>query len=575
MRKTNKLFVALLLFGLLTSGCSLMPTAGSRRSKKSSEESQEVVDNFDAKTHEIYELYLANGGTLTYEEWLESIKGEKGDKGDKGDTGATGATGQQGPKGDKGDKGDQGDPGQDGKDGVDGQDGADGTTPHIGNKGNWWIGDVDTGVLAGGQNGQDGVSIVSTVINSEGELIITFSDGTTQNVGKLTFTEHVHEYESNVVNPTCTTDGYVTFTCKTCGHIETVINKATGHEFEAWRESIAATCYSDGLKVRYCVKCGEKQQETIPMHEHTASTTCIHNSATHWYFCTECGVALNEQNHNYVGNTCSTCGYVLKEASADDGMIYSLNSDGESYTLADLGTCKELDIAIPEFYNGKPITAIGQGAFGNSNITSITMTDNIASIGAGCFKDCKELLSVVLSTKITRIENGTFNNCSKLTAVSIPNGVTYIGQAAFYSSGIISMSIPDSVTFVGHQAFCYCPNLKRIVLSSAIENIDSYAFAWNYSLEEVIIPEGCKRLSTCCFENNNMIQSIYIPASMISIGSQCFRGCSGLVTATFGDPDNWYVGSTLIPKEALQDEEVAARKIFALVESTWEHRVSN
>ena len=38
--------------------------------------------------------------------------------------------------------------GQDGNDGNDGQDGEDGKTPYIGENGNWWIGDQDTGVKA-------------------------------------------------------------------------------------------------------------------------------------------------------------------------------------------------------------------------------------------------------------------------------------------------------------------------------------------------------------------------------------------------------------------------------------------
>lgn len=49
--------------------------------------------------------------------------------------------------------------GENGKDGVDGKDGANGTngkdgvTPHIGANGNWFIGDTDTGVAAGGNGG--------------------------------------------------------------------------------------------------------------------------------------------------------------------------------------------------------------------------------------------------------------------------------------------------------------------------------------------------------------------------------------------------------------------------------------
>ncbi len=49
--------------------------------------------------------------------------------------------------------------GVDGKDGTSGQngsDGADGNTPFIGENGNWWIGDIDTGVKAAGIDGTDG-----------------------------------------------------------------------------------------------------------------------------------------------------------------------------------------------------------------------------------------------------------------------------------------------------------------------------------------------------------------------------------------------------------------------------------
>ena len=46
--------------------------------------------------------------------------------------------------------------GKDGKDGADGEDGANGLVPYIGENGNWWIGDKDTGVKARGDDGKDG-----------------------------------------------------------------------------------------------------------------------------------------------------------------------------------------------------------------------------------------------------------------------------------------------------------------------------------------------------------------------------------------------------------------------------------
>lgn len=60
-----------------------------------------------------------------------------------------------GPPGPSGKDGHDGQPGRDGKDGKNGQDGI---TPHIGNDGNWFIGDKDTGIKAQGPAGKDGHS---------------------------------------------------------------------------------------------------------------------------------------------------------------------------------------------------------------------------------------------------------------------------------------------------------------------------------------------------------------------------------------------------------------------------------
>ena len=78
--------------------------------------------------------------------------------------------------------------GQDGSDGEDGTDGEDGQTPFIGENGNWWIGSVDTGVPAKGENGtdgKDGISITDVDINDADELILYFSEGEPVNLGKI------------------------------------------------------------------------------------------------------------------------------------------------------------------------------------------------------------------------------------------------------------------------------------------------------------------------------------------------------------------------------------------------------
>lgn len=57
--------------------------------------------------------------------------------------------GSQGPAGPAGPAGQQGETGPAGPAGPSGEDGEDGDSPYVGPNGNWWVGDIDTGVKAG------------------------------------------------------------------------------------------------------------------------------------------------------------------------------------------------------------------------------------------------------------------------------------------------------------------------------------------------------------------------------------------------------------------------------------------
>jgi hypothetical protein len=60
--------------------------------------------------------------------------------------------------------------------------GQDGSTPTIGSNNNWFIDNVDTGVSA---VGKDGRSITGITTDDNNNVFVTFSDNTTQNIGKL------------------------------------------------------------------------------------------------------------------------------------------------------------------------------------------------------------------------------------------------------------------------------------------------------------------------------------------------------------------------------------------------------
>ena len=62
--------------------------------------------------------------------------------------------------------------GKDGKDGLPGQDGSDGITPHIGDNGNWFVGDTDTGKPSRGIQGEHGKDGSIDVTAEVGQTIV-------------------------------------------------------------------------------------------------------------------------------------------------------------------------------------------------------------------------------------------------------------------------------------------------------------------------------------------------------------------------------------------------------------------
>lgn len=185
-----------------------------------------------------------------------------------------------------------------------------------------------------------------------------------------------------------------------------------------------------------------------------------------------------------------------------DGLEYKLNSDGNSYTVTDVGTFTGTKLNIPNEYNGKPVTNIGEYAFyGCSELTSVTISNRIISVGKSAFYACYKITNIYITDltswcKISGIKNlmmyGSENkkmyvNGILITDLSIPNGVTDIEEMAFYNcDGLISIEIPDSVTNIWNYAFANCIGIMSITIGKGVTNIEDWAFMNCYKLVEVI-----------------------------------------------------------------------------------------
>ena len=122
------------------------------------------------------------------EQGIQGVQGEKGDKGDQGEQGIQGVQGEKGDKGDQGEKGDAGADGASGQNGTNGINGKNGVNGQDGQNGQ------------DGKDGQDGAAgrgIDNAMIDNDGYLILTMTDGTTINAGLVRDTSAVANKEAN------------------------------------------------------------------------------------------------------------------------------------------------------------------------------------------------------------------------------------------------------------------------------------------------------------------------------------------------------------------------------------------
>ena len=333
---------------------------------------------------------------------------------------------------------------------------------------------------------------------------------------------HEHNYTAVVTAPTCTEQGYTTYTC-TCedSYVADYVD-ALDHEFINYVPDVNDT------KTAVCNRDGCNERKTVP--DWAKIFTFSNGTIT--------GLKNREINYTEI--------IILPEI---DGVTVISIDDRAFYGCSSLTS-----VSIPD-----GVTSIGDEAFYDCpNLTSINIPDSVTSIGSGAFDYCNNLqytikgglsylgnsnnpyvyLAGPTSIYITTatIENGckfigdfAFNRCYSLTSVIVPDGITSIGYSAFSTChSLASIEIPDSVTSIGDGAFCGCSSLTGIAIPDGITSIGNGAFSGCSSLASIVIPDSVTSIGYSAFEDCRRLTSIVLPDGVTSIGEDAFSMCTSL-----------------------------------------------
>ena len=227
-----------------------------------------------------------------------------------------------------------------------------------------------------------------------------------------------HDWDEGVITtePTCTTKGVKTFTCKNCKTTKTEEVNALGHDYSKnWTIDKKATCTEEGSKSHHCTRCDSKKDVTI----------------------------ISKTSHNYDE------GVITKEATKTETGI-------KTYTCKDCKTTKTEVIPIrnDDFNVDSQSPVIDKNSIklnantfteGDTLKVYTKITDNVGIARAVVFlKNNDTNKSIQIREPIYHENNGLYEFSMKIDD-QIPNGHWYLeGVQAYDAADNLGIFVFDS-----------------------------------------------------------------------------------------------------------------------------------
>lgn len=185
-------------------------------------------------------------------------------------------------------------------------------------------------------------------------------------------------------------------------------------------------------------------------------------------------------------------------------------TDGVAYLVLDNVT-NTVEVTHGPLYGGN--VAIPE------TVTNNGITYNVTSIGNGAFARCLQLADVYVPASVSRIGNNAFYE-SSLKSITICGALKGIGEYAFYCCNTLAaVHISDLAAWCG------------IDFGNAYSNPLYYAknlYLDKEKVSSIVISGGATKIKDYAFYGCKCVTSVTIPCSVTSIGNYAFKCCTSL-----------------------------------------------
>lgn len=387
---------------------------------------------------------------------------------------------------------------------------------------------------------------------------------------------YTHPYEAVVTPPTCTEQGFTTFTCPDCGdsYVGNFV-APLGHNYE------------DDI----CTVCGEeKPEDTYVKIYYPAGdfymTSTVTNSKMGIGTIEEAAIwTLQEDENGYVSFlldgqyltsgetggrlllTGTFTDYALWDVETADTGIYLRNvaavyggttpqyleiynnqfttygftsSDTSVYTfqLVEVPVCEVIGHRYETVVTPSTCTEQGFSIYtckkcGDSYVSDYTeLAAHEGEMGDRCAL-CNGFINITgtcgtnLLWTITEDGTLTIEGSGKMDNYGHSSNVSPWFP---YRTEITSAVVDNGILNIGDYAFYACLNLENISIGESVATIGNSAFMDCTQLETVSIPQGCPTINDYTFKGCTNLTSVTIPNTVTRIGYQAFHNCTSLAS---------------------------------------------
>ena len=229
---------------------------------------------------------------------------------------------------------------------------------------------------------------------------------------------------------------------------------------------------------------------------------------------------------------------------------YALNTlalPARAYSIGN-NAFQESGLTSVTFAENSALVEIGDYAFSETPVIDLAIPAGVVNIGSFAFYLCEDLLGITFQEGLISIGDYAFAGDNALISVSFPASLKTLGASVFYYYGYdeYTCSSLESVTFAPNSqlekipagTFAYT-SLKTFTVPANVtviegtENSPSYrapsAFYEVATLDSVYFEDGskCAEIGDYTFEGSSL-KTIELPTSVSTIGMYAFRYCASL-----------------------------------------------